>query len=52
MKMDDRLVGLKGSGSIIEVDHMLCALTGDIIGQVSSGMEAGLLDDPEFTPAW
>ncbi|KAF7956988.1 hypothetical protein EAE96_004310 [Botrytis aclada] len=52
MKMDDRLMGLKKSGSIIQVDHMLCALTGDIIGQVSSGMEAGLLDDPEFTPAW
>ncbi|KAG9254338.1 cytochrome P450 [Emericellopsis atlantica] len=52
MKMDDRLVGLKGSGAIIPVDTMLCALTGDIIGQVSSGTQAGLLDDPDFTPAW
>ncbi|GJC85385.1 cytochrome P450 monooxygenase sdnH [Colletotrichum liriopes] len=52
MKMDKRIVGLKGSGAIVPVDHLLCALTGDVIGQVSSGMQAGLLDDPDFTPAW
>ncbi|GKT90339.1 cytochrome P450 monooxygenase [Colletotrichum tofieldiae] len=52
MKMDKRIVGLKGSGAVVPVDHLLCALTGDVIGQVSSGMQAGLLDDPDFTPAW
>jgi hypothetical protein len=51
-KMDNRLVGLKGTGSIVPIDVVLCALTGDVIGQVSSGMQAGLLDDPDFTPAW
>lgn len=51
-KMDDRLVGLKGTGSVLSIDVVLCALTGDVIGQVSSGMQAGLLDDPDFTPAW
>lgn len=53
MKMNDRLVGLKGSGSIIPLDQLLCALTGDyFIDQVSNGMQAGLLDDADFTPAW
>ncbi|KAF9873287.1 CND11p [Colletotrichum karsti] len=52
MKMDNRLVGLSGSGSIIPLDHVLCALTGDVIGQVSSGTQAGLLDDTDFVPAW
>ncbi|POS72678.1 cytochrome P450 [Diaporthe helianthi] len=51
-KMDDRLVGLKCTGSVLSIDVVLCALTGDVIGQVSSGMQAGLLDDPDFTPAW
>lgn len=51
-KLDDRLIHLKATGTIVNADHFLCALTGDIICEVSSGTQAGLLDDVDFTPAW
>ncbi|KAI1128167.1 cytochrome P450 [Nemania abortiva] len=51
-KLDARLLGLSGSGSIIHMDHALAAMTGDIIGYISCGMEPGLIQDPEFSPSW
>ena len=52
VKLDSRLQSLSGTGQIIHIDHALTAMTGDIICRVSCGMEAGLLDDPKFSPGW
>ena len=51
-KLDRRLKSLSGTGHIVHIDHALTAMTGDIICRVSCGMEAGLLDDPDFSPGW
>ncbi|KAI0206674.1 cytochrome P450 [Astrocystis sublimbata] len=51
-KLDRRLLGLGGTGEVVNMDHALAAMTGDIIGYVSCGMQPGLIDEPSFSSSW
>ncbi|KAI1419592.1 cytochrome P450 [Xylaria sp. FL1777] len=51
-KLDARLLGLSGSGSVVHMDHVLAAMTGDVIGYISCGMQPGLIEDAGFSPSW
>lgn len=50
--LDDQFERLKGTGSIVHINHAFTALTGDIIGHVACGAHPGLVDDPHFSPGW
>ena len=47
-----RLEALKGSNSVIRLDHALTALSGDVICQLCCDDTENFLDDPEFVPWW
>ena len=51
-KLDARMRELGGSGTVVHLDHALTAMTGDVIGFVSCGMQPGLVEDAAFSPAW
>ncbi|OTA61601.1 cytochrome P450 [Hypoxylon sp. EC38] len=51
-KLDARLLKLSRSGTVIHMDHVLAAMTGDVIGYISCGMQPGLIDEPNFSPSW
>ncbi|KAI8627729.1 cytochrome P450 [Xylariaceae sp. FL1651] len=50
--LDARLSEFKGTSTIVQIDHVLAALTGDAIGYISCGMQPGLLQESDFSPAW
>ena len=47
-----RLEVLKGSNTVIHLEHALAALSGDIIRQICCNNGEYFLDDPEFVPWW
>ncbi|KAI0169618.1 cytochrome P450 [Hypoxylon sp. FL1284] len=51
-KLDARLQGLRGSGAVVNMNHALAAVTGDVIGNISCGMQPGLVEDATFSPSW
>lgn len=51
-KFAGRLEALKGTGSVIRLDHACSAFSGDIIGQICWNNEEKFLDDPNFAPEW
>ncbi|OTA98482.1 hypothetical protein M426DRAFT_258664 [Hypoxylon sp. CI-4A] len=51
-KLDARLLGLSGSGTFIHMDHALAAMTGDVIGYISCGLQPGLIEEANFSPSW
>ncbi|KAI1305537.1 cytochrome P450 [Xylaria venustula] len=50
--LDSRLTEFRGTGAVVQMDHVLAAMTGDVIGYVSCGMQPGLMEDPGFSPSW
>ncbi|KAI0835727.1 cytochrome P450 [Hypoxylon sp. FL0890] len=51
-KLDAQLLKLSGSGAIVHMDHALAAMTGDVIGYISCGMQPGLIEEANFSPSW
>ena len=51
-KLASRIEALKGTNSIIRLDHAFSAFSGDIIGRICWEGEKEFLDDPEFAPEW
>ncbi|KAK8052037.1 hypothetical protein PG993_003422 [Apiospora rasikravindrae] len=51
-KLNARLLQLSGSGTIVHMDHALAAMTGDIIGFTTCGMQPNLVEDADFSPSW
>ena len=47
-KLAGRLVALKGTNTVIRLDHASGALSGEIIGRICWGDEGEFLDDPNF----
>ena len=52
----DRLVGrleaLKGTRTVVRVDHAFHAFTGDVIGRICFEDSLGFLADSDFAPQW
>ena len=51
-KFAGRLETLKGTESVIQLDHACSAFSGDIIGQICWDDKEKFLDDPNFAPEW
>ena len=47
-----RLNALKGTNSVIRLDHAFSAFSGDIMGRICWENDAEFLDDPHFAPEW
>ena len=57
LKTTGSLVGrfekLRGTGTIIRLDHAFMAFSGDVIGNICCGHDrANFLDDENFSPEW
>lgn len=50
--MDDRFTSLRGTKTVINLEHVFAAVTGDIIAEVCTDEPISLLQDPEFSPHW
>lgn len=51
-KLAARLEALKGTNSVIRLDHAFSAFSGDIIGRICWEDKEEFLDDVEFAPEW
>ncbi len=49
-KLVARLQDAKGTGRVINVDHMFSAFTTDVVTQYSFARPYGYLDEPDFAP--
>ena len=47
-----RLEALKGSNTVIRLDHAFSALSGDVIGRICCEDKKDFLDDPNFAVWW
>ena len=47
-----RLRDLQGTDEVVNVIHMFCALTLDIISEYSFARAYGAMDDPDFASKW
>jgi hypothetical protein len=54
LKLENRLKELSGTGTVIRLEHVLSAFSGDVIGRICLGDKNTneFLDDPEFAPYW
>ncbi|KAL4947493.1 cytochrome P450 [Aspergillus filifer] len=50
--LDAKLHKLKGTGTIVPLDHAFTAFTGDLVGQFTCGENPQLVEGPDFTPQW
>lgn len=51
-KFAGRLEALKGTESVVRLDHACSAFSGDVIRQICWDDKAKFLDDPNFAPEW
>ena len=51
-KFAGRLEALKGTESVVRLDHACLAFSGDVIGQICWDDKEKFLDDPNFAPEW
>ena len=51
-KLVARLEAMKGSNTVIRLDHAFSALSGDIVGKVCCEDKEDFLDDPKFALWW
>ena len=51
-KLVGRLEALKGTNTVIRLDHVFSAFSGDVIGRICCEDKEDFLDDPNFAPEW
>ena len=51
-KLHFRLKALEGTNTVINLNNVYSAFSGDVIRRLCWGDEADFLNDPQFTPAW
>ena len=50
--LDSRFEALKGTQSVVRLDHAFTALSGDVICKICSVEHDDFLQDPNFAPYW
>ncbi|KAK3349178.1 putative cytochrome P450 [Lasiosphaeria hispida] len=50
--LESRLEALSGTGTIVNMEHVYAALSGDLIGKISVTDPPSFLSDPDFAPDW
>lgn len=51
-KLAARFEALKGTNSVVRLDHAFSAFSGDVIGRICWDEQEEFLDDAEFAPEW
>ena len=51
-KLIQRLEAVKGTDTIIRLDHAFNAFSGDVVGRICCENKNDFLDDPNFAPQW
>ena len=51
-KLAGRLEALKGTRTVVRLDHAFSAFSGDIIGRICWENQNDFLDDHDFAPEW
>ena len=51
-KLVGRFDKLKGTETVIRLDHVFAAFTGDVIGNLCCVERVNFLDDENFPPEW
>ena len=52
LKLVSRLDALKGQSTVVNLNHVFSAFTGDVIAKICWEAEENMLDDPDFFPHW
>lgn len=50
--LDERFRELKGSGTVIRLDHVFSSYAGDVIGKVCCETPTNFMKHPDFSPDW
>jgi cytochrome P450 len=50
--INQRFEGLKGSGTVVRLDHAFVAFSGDVIGRICCEDHNDMVKHPEFAPYW
>ena len=50
--LDGRFQAMKGTGTIVNMEHVYAAVIGDLIGSVTLVDPSSLVMDPDFSPDW
>ncbi|KAF2228480.1 putative cytochrome P450 [Viridothelium virens] len=51
-KLANRFEQMKGTNTVIHLDHAFYALSGDVVGKLCWAEKEEFLDDPNFSPEW
>ncbi|KAL8766268.1 MAG: hypothetical protein Q9194_006310 [Teloschistes cf. exilis] len=51
-KLAGRIEGLKGTPTVVRLDHVFSAFAGDVVGRICWEDKEEFLDDPDFAPEW
>lgn len=52
IKLVGRFEALKGTGTVVRVDHAFAAFSGDVVDRVCFENFSDFLADPNFAPYW
>lgn len=50
--LESRLRALSGTNTVVNMEHVYAAVTGDLIGQISVVDPPSFIRDPNFSPEW
>ncbi|KAL8633733.1 hypothetical protein Q9189_000469 [Teloschistes chrysophthalmus] len=51
-KLAGRIEALKGTPTVVRLDHAFSAYAGDVVGRICWEDKEEFLDDPDFSPTW
>lgn len=51
-KLAGRIEALKGTPTVVRLDHVFSAFAGDVVGRICWEDKEEFLDDPDFAPEW
>jgi hypothetical protein len=52
VKLNNRFESLKGTGTVVRLDHAFVAYSGDVISRICCENHVDMLEDPDFAPHW
>jgi hypothetical protein len=50
--LNRRFESLKGTGTVVRLDHAFVAFSGDVISRICCENHTDMLEDPDFSPHW
>jgi hypothetical protein len=50
--LEDRIWAMRGTNTLVNMEHVYAAITGDIIGKISVVDPPSFVAEPDFSPEW